>query len=109
MIVALAVLTAAVTLPLLFVAYCRSLLASSSAVELSEYGRSVTGIQDRLAPAYEFARLRALDNLCPARGNDESLLRAVSAYFHLLAVLEFLTSPLFHSLANRAERERGQC
>jgi hypothetical protein len=109
MISLLAVFTAVLTLPLLFVAYCRSLLASFSAVELSEHGRSVTGIQDRLAPAYEFARLRALASLCPARGNDESLLRAVSTYFHLLTAFEFLTSPLSRSLASRAERERGLC
>ncbi len=94
---------------LLFVAYCRSLLAHTSAVELSEHARRVTGIQDKIGPACEFARLRALAKLCPAIGKDESLLGAVSTYYHLLTALQTLTTPLFHSLADRAERERGRC
>ncbi len=40
---------------LFFLAYCRSLLASSTSVELSEDTRRVT----------EFIRLRALTQLCP--------------------------------------------
>jgi hypothetical protein len=109
MIAALAVLTAVVTPLLLFVAYCRSLLASTSSVELSEHARSVTGIQDGIAPADEFARLRALAELCPARGNDENPLGAISTYYHLLTALQTLTSPASHSLADRAERERWRC
>ncbi len=109
MIPTLAVLTPAVTLLLLFVAYCRSLLASTSSAELSERARSVTGIQDGIAPASEFARLRALAKLCPARGNDENRLGAVSTYYHLLTALQTLTSPLSHTLADRAERERWRC
>jgi len=106
---ALVVFTFAVSPPLLYVAYCRSLLARTSAIELSEHARRVTGIQGKIGPACEFARLRALAKLCPAAGKDASLLGAVSTYYHLLAALQTLTTPLFHSLADRAERERGRC
>ena len=109
MIATLAVLTAAVTLLLLFVAYCRSLLASTSSIELSEHARSVTGIQDGIAPADEFARLRALAKLCPPRGNDATPLAAVRTYYHVLNVLQTLSSPLVHSLVAWTQTERQRC
>jgi hypothetical protein len=51
MIAALAVLTAAVTPLLLFVAYCRSLLASTWSVELREHAGRAMGVEDGITSA----------------------------------------------------------
>ncbi len=109
MIGALVVLIAAVTALVLLVAYCRTLVASSSSVELSEHARRAMGVEEGITSADEFDRLQALTQLCPPRGNDATPLAAIRTYYHVLNALQTLSSPLFHSLAAWTEPERRRC
>jgi hypothetical protein len=60
-----------------FVSYCRSILASSRNIALSDRVREVTGIADQEVGADDFKRLLQLVRLCPERGDDQSEIRAV--------------------------------
>lgn len=91
------------------VAYCRSRLAWSSSLELSEQARGAAGLQNGTPSAEDFPRLRALTRLCPIRRKGKPPLAAVCAYYHLLAFLRNVSSPLFHALADWADRERRNC
>src|ERR1700683_4685977 len=70
-----------------FVSYCRSILASSRNIALSDRVREVTGIADQEVGADDFNRLLQLVRLCPERGDDQSEIRAVGTYYGLLAML----------------------
>ncbi|MHB8413606.1 MAG: hypothetical protein ACYDDI_16895 [Candidatus Acidiferrales bacterium] len=109
MIRALVVFMVVVAPLLFFVAYCRSLLAWSLSLELSEQARRAMGLQNGTSCAEDFFWLQALARLCPIRRKDEPPLAAVCAYYHLLAVLQTVSSPLFHVLADWADRERRNC
>jgi hypothetical protein len=92
-----------------FVSYCRSVLASSRSVELSEQVREVTGIPDaRFAPE-DFSRLLQLLRLCPETGDDRTELRAVGAYFGMLRALGRVMQPVVPGVAGWAEQERCNC
>ena len=77
-----------------FVSYCRSILASSKNIVLSDRVREVTGIADQEVGADDFNRLLQLVRLCPERGDDQSEIRAVGTYYGLLAVLNRVSRPV---------------
>ncbi len=93
----------------LFVSYCRSVLATCSVTQLSEQAREVTGIDSRAAHGDEFERVFALAQLCPLHLGDQGRLRAVAVYHAMLSFLRAHFGPLFPSVANWVERERGRC
>jgi hypothetical protein len=92
-----------------FVSYCRSILASSRKVELSDRVREVTGIASENVGADDFDRLLQLVRLCPERADDQAEIRAVGTYYGLLYFVGRLTRPLVPSVAAWVERERRSC
>ena len=93
----------------LLVSYCRSILASSSKVELSARVREVAGIASHPLAADDFARLLQLVRLCPERGDDQTEIRAVGTYYGLLRVLGRAARPLIPGIATWTEQERQSC
>jgi len=92
-----------------FILHCRSILAYSRRVELSDRVREVTGIANQNVSAGDFDRLVQLVRLCPERGEDRKEIRVVGAYYSLLALLDRLTRSLIPSLAAWTELERQSC
>src|SRR5262249_19854860 len=63
-----------------FVSYCRSLLATSSTVALTQEVRDVAGIPSAVAPE-DFHRVVQLLQLCPDRPEERGRVRTVYAYY----------------------------
>ena len=92
-----------------FVSYCRSILASSRNIVLSDRVREVTGIANQDVHADDFNRLLQLVRLCPERGDDQSEIRAVGTYYGLLAVLHRVSGPVAPGVAAWVQQERKSC
>jgi hypothetical protein len=95
-------------LMMFFVSYCRSLLATSSSVALTQEVRDVTGIASAVAPD-DFSRVVQLLQLCPDRPEERGRIRTVSLYYRLLGVLRSTISGVAPSLKSWADQERAQC
>ena len=91
-----------------FVSYCRSLLATSSAVVLTQEVRDVTGIASAVAPD-DFSRVIQLLQLCPDRPEERGRIRTVSMYYRFLGVIRSTIAVAAPSLKSWADRERAQC
>ena len=91
-----------------FVSYCRSLIAASVKHELSAEVRDVTGLSTSTS-GEDFARVIQLLLLCPDRPEDRSEVRAVSAYFRMMNLLERTLARVAPSVHAWIERERSQC
>jgi len=91
-----------------FVSYCRSLLATSSALALTQEVRDVTGIANAVAPD-DFSRLIQLLQLCPDRPEERGRIRTVSLYYRFLGLLRSTIAAAAPSLKAWADRERAQC
>jgi len=109
MIAALILVFSTVALLQFFVSYCRSLLAASGEVNLSEDVRELAGIRHRCVSPGDFRRLFALVSLCPRRGNDQFEMRAVRGYFRLLSLVRAVLRPFFPGAATWTEAERSAC
>jgi len=92
-----------------FVSYCRSILAVSKKVELSDRVREVSGIADRSVGADDFARLVQLVRLCPERGDDQTEIRAVGTYYGLLHVIRRISAFVVPRIAAWTDLERQNC
>jgi len=106
---AIVVLVFAVSAPLLFVAYCRSLLARASQIELSESVLKAMTIEGRTVSSEDLGRLQALIRLCPLREKNGASVVAVSAYTFLLKGLCATLSVLRKSAAGLLDRELRRC
>src|SRR5215470_17817220 len=106
MIAALIFVISFVALLQFFVLHCRSILAYSRRVELSDRIREVTGLTGQSVSAGDFERLLQLVRLCPERGNDRKEIRVVGAYYALLEFLERVSRSFIPSLAAWTENER---
>jgi hypothetical protein len=95
--------------PLLFVAYCRSLLHQAAVTELSAATLNAITAASASVSAEDFHRLRALLALCPLAQKDEFPLAAVSIYFFSLTVVYASSSRISGGIANWAEQERQRC
>ncbi|HXT27072.1 MAG TPA: hypothetical protein VN749_19815 [Candidatus Eisenbacteria bacterium] len=91
-----------------FVSYCRSLLATSSTVALTQEVRDVTGISSVVAPE-DFSRVMQLLQLCPDRPEERGRIRTVSMYYKFLGVIRSTIAAVAPSLKSWADRERAQC
>ena len=109
MIAALIFVISFVALLQFFVLHCRSILAYSRRVELSDRIREVTGLTGQNVSAGDFERLLQLVRLCPERGNDRKEIRVVGAYYALLDLLERASRSLIPSIAAWTESERQGC
>ncbi|HYL47691.1 MAG TPA: hypothetical protein VEU52_11730 [Candidatus Limnocylindrales bacterium] len=92
-----------------FVSYCRSILASTRKVELSDRVREATGISNQNVAAEDFERLLQLVRLCPERGEDQTEIRVVWTYYGLMDVLNRIARPVFPGVAAWAQQERQSC
>jgi hypothetical protein len=92
-----------------FVWHCRSIIASSRRVELSERVREVAGVESRDFNGEDFNRLLQLVRLCPDRGDDRGEIRAVGTYYGLLNVLGRIARQTIPPVAAWAEQERESC
>jgi hypothetical protein len=92
-----------------FVSYCRSILASTRKLELSDRVREATGISNQNVAAEDFERLVQLVRLCPERGEDQTEIRVVWTYYGLMDVLNRITRPIFPGVAAWAQQERQNC
>jgi hypothetical protein len=91
------------------VSYCRSVLAASGRIELSERVRELTGMGRRSVAASDFERFLQLVHLCPDYNADQTELRAVRVYYGLLLFLGRISGVLSPRVARWAERERQSC
>jgi hypothetical protein len=92
-----------------FVWYCRSILAPTRRVVLSERVREVTGIADQEVAPDDFHRLLQLVRLCPERGDDGSEIRAVGTYYRVLAMLKRMSKMTGPRIARWVDHERQDC
>lgn len=109
MIASLICVISAATFLQFFVSYCRSSLATSRKVGLSEHVQEITGIAAANVAATDFPRLVQLVRLCPEHGDDKSEIRAVGTYYSLLAAIGYLTGTALPKLAAWTEQERRSC
>jgi hypothetical protein len=91
-----------------FVSYCRSLLATSSSVALTQEVRDVTGIASAVAPD-DFSRVLQLLQLCPDRPEERGRVRTVSLYYSFLGLVRSTIAAAAPSLKSWTDRERAQC
>ena len=91
-----------------FISYCRSLLATSSAVALTQEVREVTGIGSSVSPD-DFSRVVQILQLCPDRPDERGRIRTVSLYYRLLGLLRTAIAGMAPSLKSWADQERAQC
>ncbi len=97
------------TLLQFFVSYSRSLIAESRTHELSAQALEICGIEPKGLTDDHFRRLLQLIALCPESGGNRGGVRAVVAYFHLLAAAQILLSWVDPSAGAWIEAERGGC
>jgi len=91
-----------------FISYCRSLLATSSAVALTQEVREVAGIGSSVSPD-DFSRVVQILQLCPDRPDERGRIRTVSLYYRLLGLLRRTIAGMAPSLKSWADQERAQC
>lgn len=92
-----------------YMAYCRSLLAAYSKVELSAHVREVAKIQSELADPAEFHRLMVLVRVAPDPGDDAMEIRAIGTYHGLVRLAGKLTARLPGRIANWIDQELKTC
>jgi len=92
-----------------FVSYCRSMLANSITVMLSDNVREFAGMQARSVAADDFDRFQQLLRLCPDLDAGKREIRAVGAYYSTLNVLNHAFRMALPNVAAWAERERQNC
>jgi hypothetical protein len=109
MIASLICVISAATMFQLMAAYCRSVLASSRRVELSERVREVGGFRGNSVSVGDFGRLLQLVRLCPQRADDQADIRAVGVYYSALRALSRATVALVPRIAAWANRECEKC
>lgn len=88
-----------------FMSYCRSVIAASGALPLSEQVREVTGVQGREISSGEFDRLLQLTSLCPESGDDHRAISAIRAYFRILTFARGAFSKVVPGIVSWTETE----
>jgi hypothetical protein len=92
-----------------FISYCRSVIAASGVLPLSEQVWEVTGIKDREIRGEEFERLVQLTSLCPDSGNDHTGTAAVCAYFRMVRFVETTLRGVIPGIVSWTEAELSGC
>ncbi|HLV96560.1 MAG TPA: hypothetical protein VKS44_15315 [Candidatus Acidoferrales bacterium] len=92
-----------------FVLHCRSMLAYSRRIQLSNHILEVTGMTGQDVAAGDFDRLVQLVHLCPERGDDQKQIRVVGLYYALLNMVGRMTRRVVPSVAQWVENERRGC
>jgi hypothetical protein len=92
-----------------FISYCRSVIAASGALALSEQVWEVTGIKGREIRGEEFERLVQLTSLCPESGTGHSGIAAVCAYFRMVRFVHTTLRGMIPSVGSWTEVELSGC
>jgi hypothetical protein len=92
-----------------FISYCRSVIAASSALPLSEQVFEVTGIKGREIRGEEFERLLQLTSLCPDSGTGHKGIAAVRAYFRMVRFVGMALRRAIPSVVAWTEAELSRC
>lgn len=110
------ILTAALILALssvallqFFVSYCRSVIAASRAVPLSDHIWDVTGIQSRVLRGEEFVRILQLMSLCPDSGGNHRAIGAVRTYFRMVTFARATLRGVIPGIVSWADSELSGC
>jgi hypothetical protein len=93
----------------LMAAYCRSILASSRRVELSDRVREVAGFRGDSVSVSDFGKLLQLVRLCHDGEDDHADIRAVGVYYKVLRILNRITVSFVPQIAAWANRECENC
>jgi hypothetical protein len=109
MITALILVFSSVACLQFFISYCRSVIAASGALALSEQVWEVTGIKDREIRGEEFERLVQLTSLCPDSGTDHSAIAAVRAYFRMVRFVDATLRGVIPGIVSWTEAELSGC
>jgi hypothetical protein len=90
-------------------AYCRTLLATYSKVELSGKMEMMTGLTvDTTAPR-EFDRLMVLVRVAPDPGDDATEIAAVSLYYQIMRMAAAISSLVSEGASNWCHNELARC
>jgi len=90
-------------------AYCRTLLATYSKVDLSGRILNVMGLTvDTIAP-HEFDRLMALVRVAPDPGDDAAEITAVSLYYRIVKMAATVSSLMSEGASNWCRGELARC
>ena len=90
-------------------AYCRTLLATYSKVELSGKLQKVMGLTvDTIAP-HEFDRLMALVCVAPDPCDDAAEITSVSLYYRIMKMAAAISSLLSEAASNWCRGELARC
>lgn len=97
------------TLPICFVAYCRSKLKAAARVQFTEACLGILRLENGRLEAKHFWQLLAFVDLCPLAENDGTAVAAVRAYFGVLTLLERILPGSLTALRAGTNRERQSC
>jgi hypothetical protein len=92
-----------------FISYCRSVIAASGALPLSEQVWEVAGIKDGEIRGEEFERLVQLSSLCPDSGTDHNGIAAVRAYFRMVTFARMALRGVIPSIGSWTDAELSGC
>ena len=109
MIATVILVASAAALAEFFVAYCRSLIASTNDYVLSDHGRKLAGATGNQMAPERFAPVAQLVKLCPRLAGRSEGMGAVTAYFGLMSAVAEVSHTLGLGLSNWADRERAGC
>src|SRR5215472_17890384 len=109
MIPSLILVFSCVALGQFFTSYCRSLLLSYAAVELSNTTREVIGMEPSEIRGNHFRRLLGLVRLAPNPGDDKWDLRVVRVYYAAVRATGLLGSVIGPLARNWAEKQANLC
>jgi hypothetical protein len=81
-------------------AYCRTLLATYSKVELSGKGEDIMGLTANATDPREFNGLMVLVRVAPDTGDASTEIAAVGLYYRVIRIARAITSLLSASASN---------
>lgn len=90
-------------------AYCRTLLATYSKVELSGKVEKVMGLTVDTIEPREFDRLMVLVRVAPDPGDDSAEITAVSLYYRIIRLVGAIVSPLHAGASHWCRSELARC
>jgi hypothetical protein len=91
------------------VAYCRSILAVSDTMAISDYTRQVAGLHGKALDPSEFDRLLGLARMVGIPASDTNQLRAVKTYYRVLSFAERLLPSRSPQMLQWIEHELSRC
>jgi hypothetical protein len=90
-------------------AYCRTLLALYSKVELSGEVERMTGLTTATMEAREFDRLMVLVRVAPDPGDDAMEITAINLYYRAIKIAKSVSSLLSDQASDWCRNELARC